>query len=216
MNGLLQLLSQMPAARVIPYHKAVPVDLSAQTVQDLQWPQNDAAALEKQLEHYMGQHQADLCWGGYMERRSLYDAHGLFGDKRNIHLGIDLWKAAGTPVFAAADGIVHSVSHNAGAGDYGPTIVLQHSHQNQKWHTLYGHLSLESIAGLKPGQAIVAGQSLGTLGDAQINGGYAPHLHFQLIWDLQDYVGDYPGVCADADVPFYRQNCPDPNVLLKL
>jgi hypothetical protein len=42
------------------------------------------------------------------------------------------------------------------------------------------------------------------------NGGWPPHLHFQLIRDIQHYHGDYPGVCAKRDVDFYACNCPDP------
>ncbi|MGB5188485.1 MAG: peptidase M23, partial [Robiginitalea sp.] len=51
---------------------------------------------------------------------------------------------------------------------------------------------------------------IGRLGSAKENGGYAPHLHFQLIRDLEGFRGDYPGVCALQQLEFYRQNCPDP------
>jgi murein DD-endopeptidase MepM/ murein hydrolase activator NlpD len=81
---------------------------------------------------------------------------------------------------------------------------------------LYGHLSEASIATIKVGDLFVQGSVLGFLGEASVNGDYAPHLHFQIIKDLADYFGDYPGVSASSDLEFYQQNCPDPNVLLKI
>ena len=85
-----------------------------------------------------------------------------------------------------------------------------------EFYTLYGHLSLESISGLKVGQVFCQGQKIGDLGTSKINGDYPPHLHFQIIKDMQTYSGDYPGVCSPLDVEFYSANCPDPNVLLKI
>jgi len=49
------------------------------------------------------------------------------------------------------------------------------------------------------------------LGKPDENGGWPPHLHFQLIRDMQGFVGDYPGVCAKQDLTFYANNCPDPS-----
>ena len=45
---------------------------------------------------------------------------------------------------------------------------------------------------------------------------YAPHLHFQIIKKLVNNFGDYPGVCSKKDLKHYLENCPDPNVLLKI
>ncbi|MFK7782228.1 peptidoglycan DD-metalloendopeptidase family protein, partial [Psychroserpens sp.] len=101
-------------------------------------------------------------------------------------------------------------------GDYGPTIILQHVIQDSRFYTLYGHLSLSSIVNLKVGQKFKKGELIATLGDASVNGDYPPHLHFQIIKDIQHYVGDYPGVCSKQDLEFYIHNCPNPNFLLKL
>jgi murein DD-endopeptidase MepM/ murein hydrolase activator NlpD len=129
---------------------------------------------------------------------------------------MDLWITAGTPVFAPLDATVRSFKNNLNFGDYGPTIILEHKIQGVKFYTLYGHLSLESIANLKVGQTLIRGEQFATLGDANVNGDYPPHLHFQIIRDIQGFKGDYPGVCSKKDLQFYLNNCPDPNVLLKL
>ena len=57
---------------------------------------------------------------------------------------------------------------------------------------------------------------MATLGDATINGDYAPHLHFQIIKDIAENTGDYPGVCSKNKRNYYLDNCPDPNLLLKI
>ena len=84
-----------------------------------------------------------------------------------------------------------------------------------EFYSLYGHLNLASLKNLKVGNSVFKGQTIGFLGDAAVNGDYAPHLHFQLIKDLQNYFGDYPGVSNKRMLDFYKENCPDSNFLLK-
>ena len=81
---------------------------------------------------------------------------------------------------------------------------------------MYGHLSLASIQDLEVGVEVKKGEYIATLGTAEVNGDYPPHLHFQIIKDIQEYKGDYPGVSNQLDLAFYKENCPDPNLLLKL
>ena len=69
---------------------------------------------------------------------------------------------------------------------------------------------------LKNGDAVLQGNTIGFLGDASVNGDYAPHLHFQIIKELEDNFGDYPGVSSEENIKFYSRNCPNPNLLLKL
>ena len=150
--------------------------------------------------------------GGYLEHRVIYEAHENFAtasaDFRNIHLGIDFWTTAGTPVFAVADGVVHSFQVNPGSGNYGPTIILHHPALGI--YSLYGHLASKDLEGLSVGMPIASGQAICHLGEPHENGGWPPHLHFQLIRDMQGFTGDYPGVCSQRDVAFYAENCPDP------
>ena len=156
-------------------------------------------------------------YGGYLEHRVIYESHENFAtpsaEFRNIHLGIDFWTKAGTPVFAPLDGVVHSFQVNTGSGNYGPTIILYHPAEDI--YSLYGHLAIEDLATLKIGESINKGQKLCHLGVVEENGGWPPHLHFQLIRDLQGMNGDYPGVCSLKDLAFYRNNCPDPRIFLE-
>jgi len=165
--------------------------------------------------------KARVAYGGYNETRGIYRRSIHFNQQnpateRNIHLGLDIWVDAGTKVIVPLSGKVHSFQNNNNFGDYGPTIILEHAIQSVSFYTLYGHLSFESIQKIKKGQRVEAGDILAFLGDASVNGDYAPHLHFQIIRDLQGNVGDYPGVSNKKDLKFFLQNCPDPKLLLKI
>lgn len=159
-----------------------------------------------------------VAYGGYLEKRNLYSNSERFaeGAQRNIHLGMDFWHEAGTKVLAPLNGVVHSFKNNSDKGNYGPTIILEHNLSGVTFYSLFGHLSLDSLKGLSIGMPFKRGTVLATLGETAINVNYAPHLHFQLISDIQGYVGDYPGVCSSINLDFYQNNCPDPNFLLGL
>lgn len=169
----------------------------------------------------MKKSNAKVAVGGYLETRGIYRRSTHFNEgntltERNIHLGLDLWIEAGTLIFSPLDAEIHSFKNNLNFGDYGPTIILKHQIENNEFYTLYGHLSLESLTQLEVGQKITKGKQIATLGTAEVNGDYPPHLHFQIIKDIEDYSGDYPGVCSKLELGYYMQNCPDPNLLLKI
>ncbi len=136
-------------------------------------------------------------------------------ENRTVHIGIDVFLPAGTEVRAPLAGVVHSFRNNAGAGDYGPTIILEHEPQpGLRFFTLYGHLSEDSLDGLAPGRPFAAGAVIARLGDATVNGGWPPHLHFQVMTDLLGRRGDFPGVAAPSERAIYLDLCPDPNLIL--
>ena len=100
-------------------------------------------------------------------------------------------------------------------GDYGPTIILEHTPvAGLKFHTLYGHLDRDSLKGLKPGTAFMAGEKIAQLGTRRENGGWSPHLHFQIILDIGSAKGDYPGVAKRSEQDKWLAICPDPAKLL--
>ncbi|MBP1839470.1 peptidoglycan DD-metalloendopeptidase family protein [Formosa algae] len=199
----------------------VSIDLSTSN-ESLQYVNvSSSQDLNQYINLYMAEHGAHIAYGGYMEVRDIYKRSTYFNTAvntsiRNIHIGMDLWCKAGTPVLAALDGEVHGFKNNMNYGDYGPTIILKHTISDVVFYTLYGHLSSESIATLEVGQQVKQGHKIAELGTSDVNGDYPPHLHFQIIHDIQEYFGDYPGVCSETDLEFYTANCPDPNLLLKM
>lgn len=152
-----------------------------------------------------------LAYGGYRERRDFYLQSELFQkNRRTVHLGIDVWLAAQEPVYMHADGVIHSIQYNDAHLDYGHTIITKHTDSNQLSYALYGHLSAEGLSDICIGDRIEAGSQLAAVGSIDENGGWAPHLHFQLIHNLEDFIGDYPGVCSESDSAHYFINCPNP------
>lgn len=158
--------------------------------------------------------------GGYNEHRTIYSRSAVFDteseEPRRLHLGTDIWGAAGTPVYAPLPGTVHSVGFNEAFGDYGATLILQHELDGVIFHTLYGHLSLHSIEDKKEGQSIGKGDWIAAFGEPAENGHWPPHLHFQVIIDMQGWKGDYPGVCKFSERESYLANCPDPDLILNM
>lgn len=208
---------------VLPHFKNteyIPIDLSIHSQSLKSVNISDPVEMELFINEFLLNEEKKVAFGGYLEKRNLYDRSNYFNgnSKKNIHLGIDLWCSAYTSVIAPLDGKVHSFANNLNYGDYGPTIILEHSLEDKSFYTLYGHLSIDSLNlnDLKVGKQIKKGETFAQLGDHTENGSYAPHLHFQIIGEMGVYNGDYPGVCDIDSVDFYKNNCPDPNLILQL
>lgn len=173
------------------------------------------------IDQRLAQSNAAYGIGGYAEHRTIYSRSPLFDgqegeEPRRFHLGTDIWGKPGTPVAAPLEGIVHSFAYNHLPGDYGATIILVHSIQGIVFYTLYGHLSLASIKDLQEGDPVRKGQLFAWFGTPAENGQWPPHLHFQVIKDMQNNKGDYPGVCRFSERMYYLENCPDPDLVLQL
>ncbi len=198
------------------YHN---IDLSKDTLMKRQVDASSPESLTSYLDKTKSQTGAKVLYGGYLERRSLYDEKSLFqkfNQQRNIHLGVDFWADAGENILCPIIGEIHSFADNTGFGNYGPCIILKHQNNKDVFYTLYGHLSRKSLNSIKVGQSVKQHQVFCSLGTAEENGGYVPHLHFQIIKDIQDYTGDYPGVCNQAYLEFYKNNTINPIDFLDL
>jgi murein DD-endopeptidase MepM/ murein hydrolase activator NlpD len=199
----------------------IPLDLSINNEELQGVDVASSEALDTYINRKLKAGAGKIGYGGYNERRDIYSRSVYFNQdnseaQRNIHLGLDLWCAAGTAVLAAYTGEVHSFKDNRNYGDYGPCIILKHEVGQTCFYTLYGHLSRKSLQDLEVGQLINAGQQIAHLGKPEENGDYAPHVHFQIIMDIENYYGDYPGVSSARNLLYFLDNCPDPNLLLKI
>ena len=216
-------ISQVPISildNTIPIHKYTAIDLSVANDELLKIDIPDPYTCKNYIDDILRDNNAQVAYGGYLEKRNLYQNNSNFLEKgetpRNIHLGIDFWTKAGTKVVTPIKGKVHSFANNNFSGDYGPTIILSHSLAGISFHTLYGHLSLESLENLYIGKEYDQGEELATLGTPDINVNYAPHLHFQIIRDMGKCEGDFPGVSTLKELEYHTKNCPDPQFLLKI
>jgi hypothetical protein len=182
-------------------------------------PVNDATAFTEYLFEQIVTYDVPVGIGRYDEDRLLYRHSPLFDaetERRSVHLGIDLFAPGGTPVFAPLQARLHSFANNDRLGDYGPTVVLKHDLDGVVFFTLYGHLSVESLEPLETGARLRVGDEIGSIGEHYENGGWPPHLHFQIITDMLGNTGDFPGVSAPTQRERWLELCPNPNLILRI
>jgi 4-aminobutyrate aminotransferase-like enzyme/Ser/Thr protein kinase RdoA (MazF antagonist) len=185
-------------------------------------PANFAEArMTTEIQSFTRAANAAVAIGRYNEPRLVYSSP-LFAagpnptdEHRTIHLGIDLFAELGTPVSSPFEAKIHAFADNRAPLDYGPVVILQHQTDNGlDFFTLFGHLSRESLSQLRIGDRIRRGQSFARIGSSAENGGWTPHLHFQIILDLLNLSTDFPGVAFPSQRDVLTTLSPDPNLIL--
>jgi 4-aminobutyrate aminotransferase-like enzyme/Ser/Thr protein kinase RdoA (MazF antagonist) len=191
-------------------------------------PQDDLAKLTERS-------PKPFAMGRYDEPRALYTStlftpgeHPI-DPSRTIHLGLDVFASEGTPIYAPLPGRIACVQTNTGYLDYGTVVVLEHELQDDqqathRFYSLYGHLSQDNAAKLAVDQTVRKGDAIGTLGAPDENGGWAPHVHIQLIVDdlgldhpeNEGTLGDFPGVAWANQREVWTSLSPSPAALLQL
>lgn len=228
-SSLFEMIIRSPGIsfhHIVPFNsekdKLVSLDFTAANEELVPGILNDTLQFSQWVNTKLKKNNARYGIGGYAEHRTVYSASKVFDgnsdgeEPRRLHLGTDIWGKPNTPVIAPLEGIVHSFAFNNRFGDYGATIILSHNLQGFSFFTLYGHLSLNSIKNLQQGQRITAGEIFAEFGIPVENGQWPPHLHFQIILDIGDYTGDYPGVCRYSEKEKYLANSPDADLILRL
>jgi len=105
-----------------------------------------------------------------------YSSINLFRPpNRPNHNGFDMLAPAGTPIFAAASGVVR-VSQESYSG-YGVAVTIDSVVGGQQVSTLYGHMTYGSRQ-VSSGQSVSAGQLIGAVGST--GSSTANHLHFEV------------------------------------
>lgn len=217
---LKDILSQSEAFPIMGIsltpENALPISLNAIKTELLHRTASNTSLLQIYIREKIHLSGKKYAYGGYLETRNWYQRSPLFGENRNIHLALDIWCNELHPIFSPYDAVVHSKNINEGFGNYGPTIVLQHHLLGVTFYTLYGHLAGLDLDKISVGQSLIAGDEFAHVGNIEENGEWPTHLHFQVIVDIQNFEGDYPGVCSADTLSFYKENCPDPNLILKI
>ena len=185
---------------------------------------NEESHLTPRIKAAIAEADAQVGIGRYDEARYFYTAPAFAtGDKvtdeyRTIHLGIDLFAPAGTPVYAPLEGKSMpspiTTLHRITVQSLFWSTRAKSIPGDSTFYTLYGHLSRESLNGIKLGQRIKKGERLAAMGESEANGGWSPHLHFQVITDLLGLGTDFPGVARPSQRKVWLSLCPDPNLIL--
>lgn len=174
----------------------------------------DTAQLGAEIDRAMALAGTAYAFGRWGEPRELYAnenfANTRTGEMRTIHMGIDLFCAAGTPIHAPLDGVVEHAANNAAELDYGPLLILRHRGDDGSFFTLYGHLSEDTLEGVSVGRAVRSGERIASVGAPPSNGNWPPHLHFQLIRDLEGLGVDFPGVAPASERDYWLGLSPSP------
>ncbi|BBN97622.1 murein hydrolase activator EnvC family protein [Sporolactobacillus terrae] len=90
----------------------------------------------------------------------------------SFHPGIDIANSEGTPVQAAADGVVFRAYHSS---SYGNAVMISHKFKGKLFTTVYAHLSSYEVA---TGERVAKGQVIGKMGNTGES--FGSHLHFEL------------------------------------
>jgi 4-aminobutyrate aminotransferase-like enzyme len=181
----------------------------------------EPTARTQQMFRQMKDAAVEVGIGRYNEARLFYTTRQFetptdeMPERRTIHLGLDFYKTSGSPVYAPLDGKVHSFKNNSSHLDYGPTIIFEHQiDEADRFYTLYGHLSPDSLNGIKTGLPVAKGAAFARIGETESNGGWPPHLHFQIITDLLGENGNFPGVARPSERDIWTSISPDPNLIV--
>lgn len=199
--------------------KIYTLDLSTSNQSLTPYIYSDRQLFAAYINDHLQKYDCQYAIGRYNEWRAIYNSGNLFNgavfpDK--LHVGVDIWGKVNTPIHAFMGGMVHSFAFNSLPGDYGATLILSHQLDSISFYTLYGHIALKDISLLEPGNYVSRGNIIAHIGAPEENGNWPPHLHFQIITNLELYEGVYPGVCSRADAEKFLFNCPDPELILNL
>ncbi len=184
----------------------------------------DPVAYWDWMQREMAAHDAVVAIGRYGEDRNVYAGDQFTTDApetRSVHTGIDLFVADGTPVHSMLPGTVETVVDNDLPFDYGPTVIVRHdAGEAGPFWVLYGHLSRRTLSTVRPGQRVEAGEVIAFVGDHTVNGGWAPHVHIQIMTDLMADPdvgpdGNFEGAGEPSRMSVWRQIVPDADLLLR-
>ena len=179
---------------------------------------NDISSFEKKI----NQKPFSTFFGGYLETRAVYDSsdYEILTERgfenRTTHLGIDFWVNEKTSINSIEDGIIKIITNDKTIKGYGGVIIIEHNLGSLKFYSLYGHLTDQKKSKLKVGDFIEKGEKIAEIGSVKENGGWSPHLHFQIMLTLLDYKNDFPGVCLESEKKVWSSICPNPNLILNI
>ena len=166
-------------------------------------------------DNFCTENNVQLGIGPWGEKRTVYtdtafESRFIEGQRRIHHLGVDLFMPAGTPLYTPLAATVVSVEIEREPLGYGGLVKLEHRPEGcPPFVTLWGHMAHEALGRLKPGERLEAGDLVGHMGDIHENGGWTPHLHFEMTTDINLSATEILGVGEAAYLDVWADVFPD-------
>ena len=151
--------------------------------------------------------------GGYLEKRPGQYTAKQYRKLRDIHLGLDLVAPEGEVIYAPISLRFFDRAYLSGEQNYGYCLLGQAVWDGPELYLFFGHLDKNSFDRVRFDKIYEKGERVACVGGSLENGGWFPHLHFQLSF-LRPQSCDIPGVCEEKDLSKYIAQCPDPSDLL--
>ena len=197
-----------------PYYR---FDLSRHNLEVAHIDMSTPEALRKYILDTLTNRRCGWGFGGWGEDRALYQSHPFFRDKggdHSIHLGMDIWLPAETPIYVPFTGTVHGFKDNSNDHEYGPSIITEHRIGDVPFYILFSHLSSNALDGIKEGALMRSGDQVATVATEKESIELPPHVHVQLITDMAGHGADFPEVAKLSEKNKYLNLCHNPESLL--
>ena len=132
---------------------------------------------------------------------------------RYVHIGVDIGLPKGKELFSPLDAKVVKSEYEAGPGNYGGLVVLEHKVKDVIFYSLYGHLDKDALP--EAGTVLKKGDVFAKVGEFRTNNNGFYHTHMQILTE-EGYNGGwvYKGYCTIEDAPKMVKICPNPLHLL--
>lgn len=164
-------------------------------------------------DNFLDRHKVRYAVGGYGEDRSLMLVGTLIAQEgRCIHLGLDAWSRSLEPLLAPCDGQIIRTGYEEQAFGYGHYLIFQPTDKTMPY-IFFGHLGSD----LPRLEAVKAGMEIARLGDWRNNenGGWARHVHIQMLWELPPESQTPIGYSSRADFLMNSKKYPNPSDYFK-
>lgn len=192
------------------------LDFSSRNPLAAEYATDDFDRFQAQVMQELEQGQAQWGIARYLEERStvLSQFPQMVKEQRFYHVGLDIIVPAGFQLFAPLEGKVFAAGIDAGQGNYGGYVILQHQVQDVTFYSFYGHLDTSALP--ETGEAVTAGAPFAMIGERADSGGWFTHVHLQILTQRAVDQGMLlKGYMAAADLPEVPFLFPSPYPLFR-
>jgi 4-aminobutyrate aminotransferase-like enzyme/Ser/Thr protein kinase RdoA (MazF antagonist) len=157
--------------------------------------------------------EAERMWRAIADKDGIELGIGPWGEERPVYSSDafrSVFAPAGSNVRTPLDGTVVDLFETDVPLDYGHAVLLKHEEDGLVFHSLWGHLSAQTVRDRKLGERLKAGDIIGQMGAPHENGNWQPHVHIQLITYQPACAADIIGAGEGGYRAVWEELFPDP------